>query len=116
MKQKEISSKVGRCSQCDLILDYLKNHDCMTPNDAIREFACHRLAARIYDLKRSGYHIENISKAVRTIDGKKPNYGIYILGSYDISHGNIILSDDRTKSKRLEVSIVALNNLLSESH
>ena len=108
MKRKEISKNAGHGSQCDLILHYLMNHDCMTPNDAIREFACHRLAARIYDLKRSGYHIENISTEVQTNDGKKPNYGIYILGSYDAYHGNIIFSDDHTKSKRLEVSKVDL--------
>ena len=108
MKQKEIPKKAGHGSQCDLILNYLESHDCMTPNDAIREFACHRLAARVYDLKRSGYHIDNISKEVQTVDGKKPNFGIYTLGSYDTSHGNIIFSDDHTKSKRLEVSKVDL--------
>lgn len=33
------------------VLEYLKKHGSITPMDALREFGCYRLGARIYDLR-----------------------------------------------------------------
>ena len=44
-------------SQHDAILETLKLGRALTPLDALRDFGCFRLGARIYDLKREGYRI-----------------------------------------------------------
>lgn len=46
-------------SQCDKIVDYMKEHDGITQRDAIIAFGCYRLAARIFDLREKGYIIES---------------------------------------------------------
>lgn len=44
-------------TQNKLILKYLQEHKRITPLDALREFGCFRLAARIYDLRSAGHSI-----------------------------------------------------------
>lgn len=41
----------------------------LTPLDALRDFGCFRLGARIYDLKQSGYPVER--RMVETDEGKR---------------------------------------------
>lgn len=41
-------------TQTDRILRHLREHGSITPLEALREFGCMRLGARIYDLKRAG--------------------------------------------------------------
>lgn len=43
-------------TQADAILNWLQ-HDPITPAEALREFGCMRLAARIADLKAKGHQI-----------------------------------------------------------
>jgi hypothetical protein len=43
-------------TQADAILHWLQ-HDPITPADALREFGCMRLAARISDLRAKGHQI-----------------------------------------------------------
>jgi Helix-turn-helix domain len=50
-------------SQIDQILDALKAGDILTPIDALNRFGCFRLGARIDDLKKLGYDIENLEKS-----------------------------------------------------
>ena len=50
-------------SQLDQILDALKAGDILTPIDALHRFGCFRLGARIDDLKKLGYDIENLEKS-----------------------------------------------------
>lgn len=45
-------------TQNELILQLLKSGKSITPMQALREFGCFRLSARIYDLKRMGYEIK----------------------------------------------------------
>jgi len=42
----------------------------LTPLDALYEFSCFRLSARIWDLKRQGLDIESRTKKI-TSDGKQ---------------------------------------------
>lgn len=49
-------------SQCDKIIEYLKVHDGITPDDALHEFKCHRLAARIHELRETGHIIDTINE------------------------------------------------------
>lgn len=44
-------------NQSDLILAHLRDKGPLTPMQALREFRCFRLGARIYDLKRKGHVI-----------------------------------------------------------
>ena len=45
-------------TQCERILDYMKECGSITPLEALRDLGVMRLAARIADLKRAGWQIE----------------------------------------------------------
>ncbi len=61
-------------SQNDMIHEYLLAGNSITPVDALREFGCFRLAARIDDLRGRGDDIETITEKK---NGKK--YARYAL-------------------------------------
>ena len=44
-------------SQKELILKHLRQHKSITPLEALKEYRCFRLAARIKDLRDSGHSI-----------------------------------------------------------
>ena len=46
-------------SQSARILEHLRLHGAITPMDALRQFGCFRLGARIWDLKRQGHRIKS---------------------------------------------------------
>lgn len=56
-------------SQATQILRWLQAGKKLTPQDALREFGCFRLAARINDLRRDGYKINTERKRVISADG-----------------------------------------------
>lgn len=56
-------------TQCEMILRYMRDTGSITPWEAMREFGCMRLGARIYDLKERGIPI--ITETVTT----KNRYG-----------------------------------------
>ena len=58
-----------KTSQCDRILNYIKENGSITQMDALREFGCMRLASRISDLKMQGVPIK------RTMETSKNRYG-----------------------------------------
>lgn len=66
-------------SQCDMILLYLKEHGSITALDAIREFGCMRLAARISDLRERGYVIEAFDEYSNNRYGDKIRHSRYFL-------------------------------------
>ena len=45
-------------SQSQQILKHLKSGKTITPLEALSEYGCFRLGARIFDLRRSGYDIK----------------------------------------------------------
>ena len=49
-------------SQSDAILEHLKAGNSITPVDALRDFGCFRLAARIDDLRQRGHDIETVTE------------------------------------------------------
>lgn len=51
----------------------------ITAMDAIREFSCTRLAARIDDLKRMGYKISKTTERSKNRYGEPVNYARYKL-------------------------------------
>lgn len=56
-------------SQCANILQHLQSGKSINPLQALNQYGCFRLGARIYDLKQGGYSID--SRIVRTENGKK---------------------------------------------
>ena len=57
-------------NQTEAILEYLQEGNPITPLEALREFGCMRLAARIADLKAKGYLIDSRPKKVPTRIGE----------------------------------------------
>ena len=66
-----------KTSKKQLILDYLRKHGSITPDEArIHCRKCERLAARISELRADGHNIVTDNKRA---DGKIVNYAIYRL-------------------------------------
>lgn len=70
----------GAMTQTQEILRYLKDHGAITPVDAMREFGCMRLAARIADLKAKGHKINTTMVSSMNRYGKAVSYAKYTLG------------------------------------
>ena len=49
-------------SQAQFILEALQTGKSITPMDALNRWGCFRLGARVYDLRRKGYEIENVGR------------------------------------------------------
>ncbi len=62
-------------NQCLLILQHLQSGKSINPLQALNQYGCFRLGARIYNLKQNGYNIE--SRMIKTESGKK--YAEYLL-------------------------------------
>lgn len=66
-------------TQSERILQYMRTKGSITQLDATREFGCMRLAARIKDLRRSGYVIRSVMESNTNMFGEKVNYSRYSL-------------------------------------
>ena len=66
--------------QTEKILDHLKKHGSITPQEALREYGCMRLGARIYDLRREGHEIEREMVTAKNRDGENVSFARYFLG------------------------------------
>lgn len=66
-------------TQCDRILLYMKENKSITPLDAMREFGCMRLAARIHELKDQGHNISETRQANVNRYGEKVRFCRYYL-------------------------------------
>lgn len=69
-------------TQCEMLLEDLKAGQGVTPHDALRDYGCFRLAARVQTLRSEGYNIvtEKVSQVNRF--GKKITYGRYWLSQF----------------------------------
>lgn len=56
-------------SQADRILEHLEVLETITPMEALREYGCFRLGARIHDLKAKGHVIT--TEIIEVKDGKR---------------------------------------------
>lgn len=66
-------------TQCEKILDYMQKYGSITPLDAIREFGCMRLAARINDLVHDGVPIKSEIVKSKNRDGEIVHFAMYSL-------------------------------------
>ena len=67
-------------TQSEMILRYMHENGSITPLDAMREFGCMRLCARIYDLKQAGTRIITESQTEKNRYGKSVTFARYRLG------------------------------------
>ena len=67
-------------TQVDRILRHLRDYGSITPVDALREYGCMRLGARIYDLKRQGHDIRTERETALNRYGEKTSFARYRMG------------------------------------
>ena len=66
-------------TQTDMILMHLKERNGITIWEAIKEYGCTRLSAKIYLLRKRGYNIENEIVYSKNRYGKTVHYVRYVL-------------------------------------
>lgn len=75
-------------TQCQMILRYMEDYGEITPIDAIREFSCLRLGARIWDLKHAGHNIKSELVSSKNVYGHTVHYSKYSLVAEEKNAGN----------------------------
>ena len=66
-------------SQCDRVLEYMKEFGSITQLEAIRDIGCMRLASRINDLRERGYAIGRRMKTGKNRYGNTVSFAEYYL-------------------------------------
>ena len=66
-------------TQCDRILRHLQDYGTITALEAVSEYGCLRLAARIADLKGRGYRISSTITKGKNRYGEPTRYSTYRL-------------------------------------
>lgn len=70
---------MGKITQCDRVLQYMKDFGSITQRQAIEDIAVGRLAARISDLKDRGYMIRTETETGKNRYGESTSYARYSL-------------------------------------
>lgn len=70
----------SKSTQCILVLEYMEKHGAITPLDAAIDLGIQRLGARIYDLRKRGWVINDEWAVVLNRRGKKCRVKKYSLG------------------------------------
>ena len=66
-------------TQCERVLQYMRDFGSITPLDAMRDLAVMRLASRISDLRKMGYSIKKESRTEKNRYGKSTTFAVYSL-------------------------------------
>lgn len=66
-------------TQSERILQYMRDYGSITAHDAMREFGCMRLGARIWDLKHDGHDIRTTFESAKNRYGDKVSYARYTI-------------------------------------
>lgn len=66
-------------TQLNRILAHLLEHETITPLEALSEYGCYRLGARIADLRKQGYDIETKITSGKNRFGDSVNFATYRL-------------------------------------
>lgn len=64
-------------TQTEAILEHMKRYGSITPLEALQEYGCMRLGARIWDLKRAGYRIGTTIVTRINSDGEAKRFARY---------------------------------------
>lgn len=68
-----------KATQCERILRHLRDYGSITSLEAITEYGILRLASRITDLKRQGYHISAERGKGKNRYGEPTSFAVYRL-------------------------------------
>ena len=74
-------------SQNAMILDYMERNGSITQAEAINQFGCYRLGARIFDLRAVGFDIVRRMEEGTNRFGSRIRYARYFLGGKDGKEG-----------------------------
>lgn len=66
-------------TQCEMVLNHLRQYGSITPKAAEARYGIMRLGARIYDLRRKGYDIATTKEKTRNRFGVPCDYARYYL-------------------------------------
>lgn len=66
-------------TQCEHILRHMQDFGSITQAEAITEYGCYRLAARIADLKAAGYDISSRIETGKNRYGERISFARYTL-------------------------------------
>lgn len=77
--RSEEGERMGKITQCDRVLQYMKDFGSITQRQAIEDIAVGRLAARISDLKDRGYMIRTETETGKNRYGESTSYARYSL-------------------------------------
>lgn len=66
-------------TQCDRVLEYMREFGSITQLEAVRDLGCMRLAARIADLRGQGYAIGRRMKQEKNRYGNTVSFAEYYL-------------------------------------
>ena len=66
-------------TQTQQILNHLQEQGSITPLEAMQEYGCMRLGARIYDLKAAGWPITSIIERSVNRFGRENKYAMYFM-------------------------------------
>ncbi len=64
-------------TQCERILQYIKETGSITQMEALREFGCMRLASRMCDIKKKGYAVTKTMEKAKNRYGEPITYARY---------------------------------------
>ena len=65
------------------VLQHLRERGSITPLEALHEFGCMRLGARIWDLRHDGYDIVTDTVVAKDKNGERMSYARYVLRETD---------------------------------
>lgn len=71
-------------TQCEMILDYIFEEGSISPLEAVRDLGCFSLAARVKDLRRSGYKINVLHETRSNRYGKSCTFSRYYMDKEDL--------------------------------
>lgn len=64
-------------TQCDRILRHLQDYGSITQAEAVTEYGCYRLGARIFDLKARGVAIKSETVSGKNRYGERTSFARY---------------------------------------
>ena len=76
-----IASTHRRPSQSKVILDHLLEGKSLTALDALNEYGCFRLAARVHELRKDGYDIEE-----QIVERNGKRYASYFIRTFTLEY------------------------------
>ena len=78
-RKKEENMEDNKRTQCAQILAYFQQGGKLTELDALDQFGCERLSARVFDLRQAGIQIKSRWIERTTRNGQKKRYKEYFI-------------------------------------